>query len=199
VISHGQILAVFFNANDSERRDGARFYSDALDFCRENVPGGITVPTMAAVVAALSPNNKWERNKLDAFNLARAYSIGGRDACDAVKVATYNANKHKAIRILSGENPVNVLGGLKVNAFYRCILGCQDSVCVDGHAYAIWQGVRIPTTKTPTITPKVYAAIAADYAMASRQISQILGQYYSPAQIQAITWLAWRRMMREAD
>ena len=152
---------------------------------------------MAGVIAALSPNNKWERNVNDADRLCRAFTLGGHSATDSVKVSTYGANKVKALRILAGEFPLNVLGGLKVRAFYQCIIGCNDSVCIDGHAYAIWAGDRIATTKTPKISAKLYAAIAVDYIKAAETINSILGSDYTAAQIQAITWLTYRRLVKD--
>jgi hypothetical protein len=198
MISHGQILAVFFTANDSELLAGSRFYSDALAYCQQlSRQYGCSVEYAAGVIAALSPNNNWERNQRDANTLIRAFYLGGHADANSVKVSTYSANKIKALSILSGSEPLSVLGGLKVRAFYDCIIG-GDSVCVDGHAYSIWTGERIPTTKTPKISPKLYAAITADYRLAANQINRIMAANYSARQIQAITWLTWRRIIKEA-
>lgn len=198
-ITHGNILAVFFNATDLETINGADWYLDANHAAsimaqRYNT----TLEITAGVIAALSPNNKWEKNLTDADSMIRAYSAGGYNAADSIKVGTYNANKIKALNILSGNDCLQILGGLKVRAFYDCIIG-GDSVCVDGHAYAIWKGERITTTKTPKITPKVYEAISADYRKAADTINLILAYDYSAAQIQAITWLTWRRMIKEGN
>lgn len=196
-ISHGYILATFFNATPAEVSDGASWYgraseSSVLIACRYSLP----MNTVAGVIAALSPNNKWERNVVDAEQLCRAFTLGGHSAADKIKVSTYNANKIKALRILSGELPLSVLGGLKVRAFYSCIMG-ESSVCIDGHAYAIWLGQRIPTTKAPKISAKLYAVIASDYVKAAATINQIMGTDYSGAHIQAITWLTYRRMVAQ--
>jgi hypothetical protein len=197
-ISHGYILATFFNANPAELADGARWYQRASDAAAIIASRySITADKVAAVIAALSPSNRWERNVTDAEVLCRAYVLGGHTAADKVKVSTYGANKIKALRILAGELPLNVLGGLKVRAFYRCIVGDDSAVCVDGHAYAIWAGERIATTKTPKISSKLYDAIAADFARAADTINSITGAAYSPAQVQAITWLTYRRLVNE--
>lgn len=198
-ITYGNILAVFFKATDLETINGADWYHAAnhaaqITAARYNV----TLDTAAGVIAALSPNNRWERNLVDADSMIRAYSMGGHDAADLAKVGTYNANKVKALAILSGDDCLKVLGGLKVRAFYDCIIG-GDSVCIDGHAYAIWTGGYIPTTKTPKISPKTYHAISADYRLAAATINSILQAEYSAAQIQAITWLVWRRITKEGN
>ena len=196
-LSHGNILAVFFTANPAELQHGAHWYADALAACETIAQScGLPTSTIAGVVAALSPNNKWQRNVIDADNICRLYTLGGYDDAAQCKVSTFNANKTKALQILSGELPLNVLGGLKVRAFYNSIVG-HDDVCVDGHAFAIWKGERIPTTKTPKISPKLYDAISADYRNAANTINGILATSYSAAQVQAITWSAWHRIARE--
>jgi hypothetical protein len=194
VISYGQIIAVYLLSNDVERHHGATFYSEAKSICAEiasdcNLPLG----SVAGVVAALSPNNRWERNVTDARRLCAAYHAGGIDHASGVKVATFNNNKGKALTILSGTRPLDVLGGLKVRAFYSAILG-QDAVVVDGHAYAIWRGEHIPTTATPKIPPKLYDAIVADYIKAAEALSVVMGRELSAVTVQATTWLVWRRM-----
>lgn len=196
-ITYGNILAVFFKATDLETINGVDWYPAANHAAQIMASRySVTLEMAVGVIAALSPNNAWERNLIDADSMIRAYSAGGRDAADSIKVGTYNANKTKALAILSGDDCLQVLGGLKVRAFYDCILA-GDSVCVDGHAYAIWTGGYIPTTKTPKITPKLYKAISADYRLATSAINSIMHAEYSAAQIQAITWLIWRRIIKE--
>jgi len=197
-ITHGSILAVFFAANDYETISGADWYQVAnlsaqLLASRYNV----RLNTAAAVIAALSPNNNWERNLIDADNLIRAYTLGGYSDAAATKTSTYNLNKKKALNILEGAEPLDILGGLKVRAFYGCIIG-ENKLCVDGHAYAIWRGERITTNKTPKISPKLYASIESDYRLATDTINSVLGSNYKAYQVQAITWLAWRRLNKEA-
>jgi len=198
VISHGNILAVFFQASESEVQEGKSWYASAFDTCRAislryDLPGGID--TVAAVIAALSPNNRWNRNVRDAEALIRVYTLGGE--IDALKVSSYSQNKEKAIRILKGEAPLDVLGGNKVRAFYECIAdGNSRAVCVDGHAYSIWSGRRVTTTKTPKISDKLYAAIAEDYHRAASVITSVTGTCYSASQVQAITWVTWRNLFK---
>jgi len=196
-LSHGNILAVFFTANAAELQHGSRWYPDALAACETIAQSyGLPVNTVAGVVAALSPNNKWQRNIIDADNICRIYTAGGYNDAARCKVSTFNNNKQKALQVLSGIAPLEVLGGLKVRAFYGCIMGI-DSVCIDGHAFAIWKGERIPTTKTPKISPKLYDTIASDYRNAANTINGILDTSYTAVQIQAITWTAWHRIAKD--
>lgn len=195
MISYANILAIFFLSDTAERHHGAHWYRDAYRICEDiALENNLDSHTVAGIIAALSPNNKWGRNIRDAENLIRAYKLGGYVDAKRLKVSTYGANKQKSLQILAGSQPLDVLGGLKVRAFYNCIIGGQDAVCIDGHAYAIWRGERISTTKTPKISPKLYSQISADYIKASEQINNILGTSYSGAQVQAICWTVWQRI-----
>jgi hypothetical protein len=191
-ITHGNILAVFFSANAAERHEGLSWYGRAQAVARllaEQYDSNYA--TMAGIIAALSPNNRWERNIIDAEALVKTYSCGGD--LDALKVCTFSKNKAKAIAVLQGADPLDVLGGRKVRAFYECIIGL-DSVCVDGHAYSIWLGQRVTTNKIPKISDKLYDRISEDYRIATKQINEITGDFYLPCQVQAITWVAWRNI-----
>lgn len=195
-ITYGSILAVFFSATDIEVVEGARWYETAQNAAATIATRyKVSADTVAGVIAALSPSNRWERNLRDADSLIGAHTLGGYSDALEVKASTYGSNKRKALVILEGAAPLEALGGLKVRAFYSCIIG-GDDVCIDGHAYAIWRGERISTRSTPKISAKLYAAIAADYARAAATINSVLGTTYRPYQVQAITWLVWRRMAK---
>ena len=148
----------------------------------------------AGVIAALSPRNWWHRNLIDAENLIAAFLGGGLEAASKVKCCTFNANKKKAIEILNlplGSNGIDeileVLKGPKVSEFFACILG-QDDICIDGHAYAIWFGDRVTVSKTPKIGVKLRQQIKADYQAVAKKNN------LNGFQVQAITWLSYRRL-----
>lgn len=191
--TYSNILAVFFRSNAVELNEGLCWYQQAAAIARRLGNQYLNGDTYlaAAVIAALSPNNRWSRNVADAEALIKVFAAGG--SCDAVKVSTFGKNKGKAIAILKGALPLDILGGLKVRAFYQCILG-HDAVCVDGHAYSIWLGHRVTTSATPKISEKLYEKISQDYRVAAQQINLITGENYSPAQVQAVTWVVWRNL-----
>jgi hypothetical protein len=187
-------------ASAAELQEGKRWYADAnLICCRIAADTNTPIPTVAAVMAALSPQNPWERNCSDAEALIRLYKADGKDAAESYKVGTFGINKRKAIACLqevSRDGHLKILNGLKVQAFYLSILGDTDAVCVDGHAYSIWLGERVSTTDTPKITPKLYETIADDYRKCAAKIREITGEYLYPAQIQAITWVVHRNLYK---
>lgn len=195
------IIGTFFLASPVEVREGKRWYSDAAKIAESiSDETGISHLKVAGVIAALSPQNPWDRNVTDARNICQVYSIDGKDAAQAVKVGTFGANKAKAIKILQCEGLVDyvtvchILNGQKVVNFYRSILGHDDAVCVDGHAYSIWLGERVSTKDTPKLTTNLYNRIAEDYRECTTKINEILGSNYKPSTVQAITWVVHRNL-----
>ena len=83
--------------------------------------------------------------------------------------------------------------GFKVVEFMNSILGLDDC-CIDGHAFSIHSGVRIPTTKTPAIGKKLRESIKDDYRLATKYINYDLGTKYKVSEIQAITWVTHKRI-----
>ena len=163
---------------------------------------GLTLGQAVGVIAALSPNNKWARNCTDAEAMIKARHMGADPL--TVKVCTFNPNKAKAAAILALSDAetqgdadliAQILKGRKVTAFYRSILGDPDAVCVDGHAYAVWIGERIPTTQTPSLGVKLYADIARAYQLVAKRSYELCGVTLSPTQVQATTWVTYRRLL----
>ena len=163
---------------------------------------GCTFEQAVGVIAALSPNNRWARNCTDAESMIQAWSVGADPL--AVKVCTYGAMRAKAAQILALASPdretiAGILNGRKITAFFLSITGRADAVCVDGHAYAIWLGQRVPTTKTPSLGVKLYAEIARAYVLVAKRSQQLCGEQLTPAQVQAVTWVTYRRLLGLTD
>ena len=78
---------------------GKRWYKEAQSFTKKvSKKYKVDKYIVAAVVSALSPNNKWIRNKEDAESMIEAFKSGR--SIDSFKCCTYNANKRKAWAIL---------------------------------------------------------------------------------------------------
>lgn len=142
--------------------------------------GQYAVHEIVGVIAALSPQVSWSRNRQLAEGALDAHLVG------RPITGQTGDNCHKAQRILDGEDPLAVLGGMKVRAFYLSIIakGDTDVVCIDRHALAAWYLPGQPVWGS--LTPKRYHAVAADYQTAAR----VLG--LAPAVAQAVVWCAWR-------
>ena len=88
------------SANDEQVKNGKKWYNDAKQFC-ESIAKKYNLDsyTVATVISCLSPNNKWERNKIDAEATIGAFTSAKftkAEFMELVKVCTYNANKLKA-------------------------------------------------------------------------------------------------------
>jgi len=194
------IKAMLMLATESDIQHGKHWYQRAKDLALRltTVYDGVSIEQVCGVIAALSPNNKWERNCNDAEAMIKAHWLGADPT--TVKVCTFNKNKEKAAKILAMESPDSeaieeILNGRKVTAFFRCILGFEDTVCVDGHAYAIWLGHRVPTTKTPSISATLYQTITRAYVNTSKDSVSVCGERLTPAEVQAVTWVTYRRLL----
>jgi len=193
------ILGTYYQATPHDIIQGLNWYPSAHRKALELTgPFACGVITSAGVIAALSPNNKWERNLTDAQHLLDTFMTDGAYAASQLRVSTFDNNKAKALAILKLQSPTvddvaTVLNGRKISAFFRCILGDSQTICVDGHAYSIWIGHDIPTIKTPKISPRLYEQISSDYREAARIVSTT-SQPVTPAELQAITWITHRRL-----
>lgn len=195
------ILAIYHKANPNIVIDGIDWYLQANKSCRIIADlTGLNIRIVVGVVAALSPNNKWSKNIIDAQNLCLSFINGGN--VDEVKVSTYGAMKRKALEVLELSNDsitpelnlsvIAILNGQKITAFYQCIMG-EDSCCIDGHAKNIYYGKRYNLTDPKTnVTKKEFRVISEAYRAATKVINKMHGTQYKAYHVQAITWTQWR-------
>ena len=184
-----QILKVYRSATADEIEHGMRWYAiEKRDSTKVAKEFGISVNTVVGVVAALSPNLGWNINIKAARILIECFANGG--AMDDVTVSAYPANKRKAWDMLEQKMVLKKalmakLNGRKTTAFFANIVGL-DVVTVDGHAKNIHDGLR-RVLKNNNVGVKEYGIIADAYYKAANRVG-IKGY-----QMQAITWVAWRR------
>jgi len=195
-MSVDNILAVYRQATPDEKRDGVVWYAEALASCM-NISNDTSVPLhiVVGVCAALSPNNKWDRNVQNARDLIVAFING--DYIDSVKVSTYHAMKRKAWGILEAmpdhDGVIALLNGQKIVSFYRNIMG-DDTCTIDGHARNIYYAKREGLTSDKSnVGKREYAEIQAAYVKAGKKV-RLNGRPLKAFEMQAITWVAWRRM-----
>ena len=183
------ITCVYRDADEDQHAEGLLWYEQAK---REayHIAMKHDVPVYIAVagIAALSPNNKWARNLVNADALIGAFVNG--DGLLSVKVSTYNKMKQKAWDILAARPSYNgakaILKGQKITSFFCYIMG-EFNVTIAGHARNIAYGERISLTDDRTnIGVREYRALQAAYEEAARRVGLM------PYQLQAITWRVWR-------
>jgi len=144
---------------------------------------GVTLETVAGVIAALSPRMRWSDNVRGAEAvLHRAaypgvFGTGGMLAGLGKPIPGYGANIAKAERIAAGEAPLAVLGGPKVLAFYRAILGDRSSAVID-----VWMIRAVGEYAHKPITGAAYERVADALRAAA------LAAGVDTADFQAIVW-----------
>lgn len=165
-------------ATSEQVADGLAWYAEALETIR-GIADDCQLPVniVAAVVAALSPRNRWNQNLQDARAFCEAYWAGA----DCPSAATFGANRQRAWSILCERN-AGLLSGRKVCAFYANLIGDGSAITVD--VWAIRAATRCKVAAVPN--DGTYRAVADAYRAVAR------GTVYTPAQVQAIVWTVIR-------
>lgn len=188
--SVSNVLAVYNGATAQNMREGLSWYLDAHNEARRlaDNPTGLgaqaQIACAAGIIAALSPMNGWENNKNKARQLIAQNGDG--NGCGLYR------NVAKAVAIYNGADPLDVLGGDKVRAFYATILdptGDIDPV-IDRHAFDIAVGERTDEKRRGILGRK---GVYHEFANVYRDAAIIAG--IGAAQMQAITWVAWREAL----
>jgi hypothetical protein len=185
------ILKVYHRATPEDHADGLEWYDRAKRHAKAiSTKYFIHTHTVIGVMAALSPNNRWERNVKDTERMCQAW-VNGEDLTD-FKVSCYNTMKAKAWSILEDDltdddDILTRLNGQKIRSFYSNIRGL-DEVTIDGHAYNIALGIRqgLTTDKT-NMGKKLYRDMQSAYVRAAKRVG------VKPHELQAITWTTWKR------
>lgn len=181
------LLNFWYNeSTPDERESGRTWYDEAKSYVnilslRFDVPKLIC----AGVISSLSPNNKWERNKIDAHAVLDAVSKGTPP--DQVKVCTYNNNKHKAFAIARGDMKI-LKQSPKTYAFARNISG-EDThqVTIDKwHLRAIQTRSKSPKECKTSVTPLQYKNLEKDCQKVAKKYG------VKPSTLQAIVWVTIR-------
>jgi len=142
--------------------------------------GNIGLRLGAGIIAALSPQTDWDKNILYAKEIVR-FGYAPRQTIP---------NNSKALRILDGEEPLNVLGGMKVIPFFNAIVSPREVNAVpviDRHAGSVYVG--------RSLTGKQQSKLSNVGVM-----GRIQGAYIKTARnrelhvhcVQGITWVQWR-------
>lgn len=130
------------------------------------------------IVSALSPQTAWSENLKSAMQLAQTRTA-----------PTFKPNVDKALAILDGAHPLDVLGGPKVRAFYMNLAQpwVNDHVTVDRHAVNVALGGNVAGSAKALDLSGIYSMVADAYKVVADKTFD-----YTPCQVQAIAWVAWR-------
>lgn len=185
------IMAVYKQATVEEITNGMQWYALAKEdaqFMADHCE--IPLRVAVGVIAALSPTNDWDQNLVDAAMFCETFVTGGY--YEDVKASTYKKMWEKAWKILSSvpqsdDDVATILNGPKITDFFRCILG-YDVCVIDGHAWCIANADRRVMQEVPSIGKKLRKELQDAYAKAAKKAG------IKPYQMQAITWVAWKRI-----
>lgn len=179
-----RILRVYRSADAQQIAAGMEWYAAARRIAEEiSHDARIPVETAAGILAALSPQTSWGQNVDWARELAAGSPIS----------RGLPMSQARGMAILAQDRePLDILGGRKVRAFYACIVtaGATDAVCVDRHAYDIATGER---GSHVSLSDKRSAHCASAYQSAAARLrSTGEAPGITAAQLQAVTWVTWR-------
>jgi len=175
------------SCTENEKRQGELWYESANKFCESTaLLYGINLEIVAAVVSALSPRNRWERNTQDALSLIQAKDEGS--AFDSFSVCTFTGNKTKAWNLLDNQDsfdPDVFFKGPKTRCFWDNIT-YRDSQRVTIDTWAIRAAYNTRANWQRSITLKEYRKLEKTYLTAAAMVGAV------PKVFQAVVWVSVR-------
>lgn len=180
------IRAVYNFATDEEKNYWGNWYLNASEDVKKLASiYGVPFEQAAAVVAVLSPGNKWKDNLMAA---AKIFS-------ESKTVNAYPKNIEKANKIKnSTSNYFEHVTGPKVSVFLKSLLSPMEinkEIVLDSHAINIWFGKKVNLKLTPSISEALRRTIIADYERVADEIG------IKPMLLQAVTWYIWKYLSSE--
>lgn len=181
-------------ATDQEINEGMSFYEGAHGLCRLFASiYRTTTSHVAGIYAALSPMNTWDTNVANIVDVLR-YERNPSQIDSPLSVNTTHKNRDKALAIARGADPLTVLGGRKILAFYRAIADLNDrsSVPVDRHLICLALGRKITSNLelSATLRGNLYSRIESAYLDLGRR--EGLGN-----RLASIAWFVQRRIAND--
>lgn len=138
---------------------------------------GLSLETIAGIIAVLSPGVRWDRNLEDAEAILQS---------DDAIVTTYSGNKRKALDLKHGANISKCVRGNKVRSFFDNIVSPETSeaVTLDRHMLRF-----ILKTNNDRELNRVFSSRNTYFSIAEyiRRIARRRG--LKPLQLQAMLWL----------
>jgi hypothetical protein len=173
------ILHWYNQANDDDKK-AVSWYREAHKLAQKHPMG---VECGAAILAAYSINESWEKNKRHFTN-----EISGIvPRCMEMSKAKA-AQIHEAVSLCEIGRLPSILNGQKIRCFYANILNPSEFgvVTIDRHALKV-AGID---AKKPT--KKQYLAASEAYCEAAKVVGLL------PHELQAVTWVCYRRLTGKA-
>lgn len=178
-----RIMAVYRSANAQQIAAGLSWYSEANAVAQSIADEhNLSLRQAAGILAALSPQVSW------GYNVEWANLVAQGDTTR--HGLSLSLGRALMIQRNPDVDPLDILGGPKVRAFYAAILsaGFTTEVCIDRHAYDLAENSRGAHV---SLTAKRFRVTAENYRGAAKRL-QREGLMVTACQLQAITWITWR-------
>ena len=175
------LVRLYGEADAVDMIDGANWYPKARAIVIEWANfHSLSRATVACVIAALSPQNEWTRNLVQAGEVLRdePLSIRGFPRNERIARAILRDRAETVI------GPDYFKSAPKVLSFAGNLAGSDEYVTVDVHAT---QAALNDVNSLVVLPWQHYLSMAAAYEVAAKQVGR------SNAEFQAIIWLTWKR------
>jgi hypothetical protein len=175
-----RIEKIYLQATNLERVNGLNWYNDANVWSKKIAClYGLNSVQISQLISLLSPQKKWSQNKKDVIDLIE----GKIDSIFSCKRTLKECNE-----VINGNFTIPK-NRLKTYSFAKCIEfnGLIDLVVIDRHAIKIAFGQM--SSNEIGITIKRYKDAASAYKLTAKKYGM------SAAQMQAITWVTYKRIV----
>ncbi len=185
------ITKVARRANHTQWLNGSRWYDEAHEFCVKLAKyENLSLESVAGCMAALSPQCAWSENILQTISMVRTRRVGKSSSI-------YPVNASKAFSIVhENVHPGDILGGLKVRAFYNNIVNPRYSkaVTVDTHAARAAFGKHNLDSKEVSFVFR-----SAGNAIIQQAYRNVARRYkILPMKLQAVVWIRVKKDLERA-
>lgn len=183
------ILWMLDGASSHAIEAGKAWYPIARRWCQVKAREyGVRPIVVAAIISALSPRNKWQRNLYDAEQVLINYAEGYHHPFNIVS-CTFRRNVERAWNIVDHDDPSIAMTSPKTRAFVDNIINpLSELVTVDVWAMRIAEGDM--SLRAKPLGEKKYQMYASAYVDAAKEVGM------KPCDIQAITWVEARSRAR---
>jgi hypothetical protein len=181
-----RLVRAYNRTTDTERVAGLAWYGRAADIVTNMAETyGHPRETIAALIAALSPMNRWQSNLAGAETCLRLHAAGEPATAAYGRTGTVNGNVRKAWRILDGD--LAALSGPKVTAFAANLRGDVGFLTLDTWAVRVAVGYshaeHFRSGEGAAQPGKHRGALTRGYRMAADRVGLPV------AHLQAVLWV----------
>lgn len=200
------IASVYSQCSPETKCEGTAWYQYHRDLIEREIRGTrFTLDSAVCAFSALSPRVQINNNIKDFLFLVKIVENNDHLSQGILsEFFAYESNVQKAFNFLvENASFVETFPKLtksknsnKIKDFAYCLFypNNQTSVCIDTHAYSIWAGRRVKANDVEAFKSlKSYSEVVQDYLAVANNLGIV------PNQLQAITWIGWRKLIQKTE